>query len=47
MMVMAIPAKIAHRMADDVEKSFVAKCPETTYPAEYDREVMKAVGRVK
>jgi hypothetical protein len=47
MMAIAIPEKIARRMADDVERSFVVKCPETTYPAEYDREVLKALGRIK
>jgi hypothetical protein len=47
MMVIGIPAKIADRMANDVDKSFVVKCPETTYPEEYDSEVLKALARIK
>lgn len=47
MMVMAIPAKIARRMADGVDNSFVVKCPETTFPAEYDQEILKALAHIK
>lgn len=43
MMAIGIPAKIALRMAGDVERSFAAKCIETTYPEKRDAEVTKAL----
>jgi hypothetical protein len=43
MMAIGIPAKVAYRMANDVERSFVVKCVETTYPKKRDSEVAKAL----
>jgi Uncharacterised ArCR, COG2043 len=43
MMTLGIPAKMAARMADDVEKSFAAKCPDETWPAKRDAEVIQAL----
>ncbi len=43
MMAIGIPAKVAVRMAGDVEKSFVVKCVTTTYPAKRDAEVTRAL----
>lgn len=43
MMAIGIPAKVAARMAGDVERSFVAKCVETTYPEKRDAEVTRAL----
>jgi hypothetical protein len=43
MMSLGIPAKIATRMARDVEHSFAVKCPETTWPAKRDGDVTKAL----
>ena len=47
MMAIGMPAKIAARMADDVEQSFVVKCPETTYPAKRDGEVARALKKIR
>lgn len=47
MMAIGIPAKVASRMADDAERSFVVMCPESTYPQEYDQEVVAAIARKK
>ncbi len=43
MMALGLPAKMALRMADDVEKSFAVKCPETTWPAKRDGDVTQAL----
>lgn len=43
MMALGIPAKMAARMADDVDKSFAAKCPDETWPAKRDGDVMHAL----
>jgi hypothetical protein len=42
-MAIGIPAKLANRMADDVDRSFVVKCAETTYPEKRDAEVTRAL----
>ncbi len=46
MMAIGIPAKVAARMASDVEKSFVVKCAETTYPAKRDAEVARVLRNI-
>jgi hypothetical protein len=43
MMSLGIPAKMATRMAEDVEKSFAAMCPEITWPAKRDADVTHAL----
>ncbi|OPY25356.1 MAG: hypothetical protein A4E28_03218 [Methanocella sp. PtaU1.Bin125] len=43
MMAIGIPAKVAQRMAGDVERSFVMNCVGTTYPEKRDSEVVKAL----
>lgn len=43
MMVVGIPAKMADRMAGNVESSFVVKCADSTYPAGRDAEVSHAL----
>jgi hypothetical protein len=43
MMALGLPAKMAARMAEDVEKSFAARSPATTWPAKRDADVTKAL----
>jgi hypothetical protein len=43
MMALGLPAKMAARMADDVEKCFSIKSPETTWPAKRDADVIQAL----
>jgi hypothetical protein len=38
-MAIGIPAKVAYRMANDVERSFVVRSVETTYPKRLDEQV--------
>jgi len=47
MMALSMPAKIACRMAADVDRSFVVKCAETTFPKKRDAEVMKALTKIR
>jgi hypothetical protein len=43
MMALGLPAKMAARMAEDVEKSFAIRCPETTWPAKRDSDLTLAL----
>lgn len=47
LMVLALPAAVAERMAADVDRSFIGKCPELAYPTERDPAVADALKKRK